>query len=489
MVAHDYKESNILDFIKNIAVYLRKSRGESDDDLSRHRNVITEFCKQHDWNFIEYAEIVSGENIKNRPKMQELLKDIEDEMYDAVFVYDYDRLGRGSGGDQDQIFLTFKNSDTLVIEANPFNVLDPNNERDENLMDIKGFMARYEYKMIRKRLIAGKKISLKMGHWASGYAPYGYEINKELKKLSIIDEQKRIFRTHILEPYLSGMSSLSIQDNLKALKIMTNKGHEWNVKSILYALTNRTYLGHTYYNRRDKKGTLKPDDEWSVTLNTHESIMTEEELNRVLEIKNKRHTTGKKTINALGSLIKCSKCDGAMRIRKDSGVKTVYRCTNCNENRGGLLEIVEDSILTSLQSLRKQLEKGDVFEAKEDKSIEIRNEIERLEKEIKKTEIAIAKIEEAFEAGMYNVEKAMERTRHRQNEITEFQKLIKKEKAKLSQIDSPNNLSLNIIEKIIHEIEHGEDEKQLKFFYENVFEKIVWERSKWDEVKIRLQFK
>jgi DNA invertase Pin-like site-specific DNA recombinase len=489
MKKHDYAKSNVLDVIKNIAVYLRKSRDEGAEDLERHRSVIVEYCKHYDWNYVEYAEIVSGENIKNRPKMKELLKDVEDEMYDAVFVYDYDRLGRGNGADQYKIIQTFKTADTLVILANPFNVLDPNDERDETMIDFKGFMANQEYKMIRKRLLAGKKISLKMGHWANGYAPYGYEINKDLKKLSVIAEQKEVIRKYILEPYLSGKSSLSIEDNLKNLKVLTNKGHNWNVKAILYALTNKTYLGHTYYNRRDRKGIEKPENEWSVTLNTHEAIMTEEELETVLEIKNKRHTTGKKTVNALGSLIRCANCNGSMRIRKDSGTRKVYKCTSCNENKGGLLEIVEDSVLLSLQTLRKQLEKGNVFDAKENKSDEIQKEIEKILKEIRKVEDAITQIDIAFENKLYTVEKAMTRTKERQNEITELQKLLRKEKVKLSKSSNPSDISLNIVERILHEIEYGEDEKQLKFLYDDIFEKIVWERYKWDQIKVKVHFK
>lgn len=490
MKSHDYTKSNVLDVIKNVAIYLRKSRGDRDEDLKRHRSVIVEYCKEHDWNYVEYAEIVSGENIKNRPKMQELLKDIEDEMYDAVFVNDFSRLGRGNGADQYRITQTLKNADTLVIEASPFNVLDPNSERDESMIDFKGFMANQEYKMIRKTLQAGKKISLKMGHWANGYAPYGYEINKSLKRLIVVSEQKEIFRKHMLEPYLNGKSSLSIEANLKNLKVLTNKGHDWNVKAIFYSLTNKTYLGHTYYNRRDKKGIMKPESEWSVTLNTHEAIMTEDELEQVLEIKNKRHSTGKKTVNPLGSLIKCANCDGSMRIRKDGGTSKIYKCTNCNENKGGQLAIAENAILIALMAIKTQLEKGEVDIVREDKTEAMKKEIERIANEIKKAKKAITNIDVAFENGMYSIEKAMERTRMKQNEITELQKAMKKEKVKLDNVDNPNEqLSLNIIEQLLYSIQHEKDAIKLKFFYENFFDKIVWQRNKQDEIKVVLKFK
>jgi hypothetical protein len=91
---------------------------------------------------------------------------------------------------------------------------------------------------------------------------------------------------------------------------------------------------------------------------------------------------------------------------------------------------------------------------------------------------------------MYTVDKAMERTKKRQNEITELQKLLKKEKLKLKEMEEPNDqLTLNNIELIINKIKHEKDEKNLKQVYEQFFKSIIWERNKWNEIKIKLKFK
>lgn len=490
MRSYDYNNSDILKAIRRVAVYLRKSQGEGLEDLERHKSVILDYCDQHGWKYIIYPEIVSGDTIAKRPKMIELLDDVKEETYDAVFVFDYDRLGRGSGADQERIITTLKNADTLIVEANPFNILDPNDERDEDTMEFKGFLARREFKQIRRRFKGGKAISLKKGQWASGYAPFGYEINQDLKRLVIVEEQKEIFRQHILQPYLNGYSSLAIADSLRRYKIYTNRGYEWNAKAIFYALTNKTYLGHTYYNRKDKKGNVKPESEWSVTLNTHEAIMTEEEMEQVLEIKEKRSITGKKTVNALGSLIRCYNCGSSMRIRKDSGTKFVYKCKSCNDNKGGLLSLVEDSILLSLKTAKSLLEKNELNFTKSDKTDSIKSEIIRIESEIKKVERAILKIKEAWESDMYTVEEAMERNKLRQNELTEWQQLLKKEKKKLDELDNPNEaITLSNIDQIIYMVENGNDETALKKLYNDMFEAIIWERNKWDEISVELKFK
>src|SRR5690606_24134551 len=118
-------------------------------------------CKQYKWNYIEYAEIGTGDSIAVRPEFKALIQDANEGLFDAVLVYDYDRLGRGSGTDQDTITDMLKDNQMIAIIANPFQVLNPLNEQDEEVMAFKGFIANRELKMITKRLQSGKKVSLK----------------------------------------------------------------------------------------------------------------------------------------------------------------------------------------------------------------------------------------------------------------------------------------------------------------------------------------
>jgi DNA invertase Pin-like site-specific DNA recombinase len=92
--------------IKYVANYLRKSRAESLEDLEKHRMVLNELCKKRGYKYIEFLEIGTSDSLELRPKMSKLLKEIEDDTYDAVCVVDYDRLSRGDMGDQDRIAKT-----------------------------------------------------------------------------------------------------------------------------------------------------------------------------------------------------------------------------------------------------------------------------------------------------------------------------------------------------------------------------------------------
>ena len=66
--------------ISNVALYLRKSREDEelkDDTLARHEKMLSEYCARYNLHISKvYKEIVSGEKIANRPKMQALLDDV-----------------------------------------------------------------------------------------------------------------------------------------------------------------------------------------------------------------------------------------------------------------------------------------------------------------------------------------------------------------------------------------------------------------------------
>ena len=87
--------------IKQVAIYLRKSRDKKEDDdvLSKHRDTLVELSQSNKWNYKIYEEIASGERLAYRPVIQDMLEPVEDGAYDAVLVMDTDRLGRGNNKD------------------------------------------------------------------------------------------------------------------------------------------------------------------------------------------------------------------------------------------------------------------------------------------------------------------------------------------------------------------------------------------------------
>lgn len=170
------------DDIKNVYMYLRKSRADLEaeargegETLARHRKTLLAIAKRNEYNVLSiYEEVVSGEKLVTRPKMLQLLQDIEDHPCDAVMVMDIDRLGRGDMQDQGLILETFKMTNTKIITPNK--TYDLSDEFDEDYSEFEAFMARKEYKMIKKRMQRGRLASVKEGNYIMPIPPYGFEI-------------------------------------------------------------------------------------------------------------------------------------------------------------------------------------------------------------------------------------------------------------------------------------------------------------------------
>lgn len=149
------------------AIYLRKSRadqGTVEDTLRKHKETLLDYAAKHNI-FVSlndiYEEVISGESLYARPQMLRLLSDVEAGKFSSVLCMDIDRLGRGGMSDQGIILDTFKSSNTKIIT--PAKTYDLNDELDENNMEFAAFIARFEYKQIRKRMRAGVKKSIQDG--------------------------------------------------------------------------------------------------------------------------------------------------------------------------------------------------------------------------------------------------------------------------------------------------------------------------------------
>ena len=148
--------------ITNVAIYLRKSRAdETEKDLAQHRVILTDICAKNRWKYKTYEEIFCSASINTRPEMINLLRDVEDGLYDAVLVVDQDRLSRGDGRDATRVKEAFERSNTIIIIRD--RELDLSADQDRILYDINAMFAHWEYETIVKRFRRGKQQWARLG--------------------------------------------------------------------------------------------------------------------------------------------------------------------------------------------------------------------------------------------------------------------------------------------------------------------------------------
>ncbi len=491
---------DIIKKIKYVAVYLRKSRGNDiEEDLKKHKNSIEEHCEKNGWTYVVYEEIKSGADIEHRPEIKKVLKDVEEGMFDAVFVFDTDRLGRGGSGDQEKIFNTLKNSDTYLVTANPFKIYDLNDESDETLMDVHGFVAKMEYKQIRKRMVAGKKIGLKMGRWVHGNCPYGYEYNGKLKKLQANQEQKEVVRK-IVDLFLDGQSTNDIAWILNRKRTLSPRGGRWSSTTISRILKSKVYLGYVIGNKSEgnksktrtsqsKPFRLLPESEWVVIKNCHEALISSEEHEKIMNIFKERVSGVKfaNKINTFTSLVRCGLCGENMHHKEISGKEGLAKCS-CG-NIGGHTELIETSIYETVSLLKDKLLEVKVDDIQKQKEERLNGEINELEKELEMQDKAIERIEEAFEAGLYDVHKTRRKTEERQQEKWRLEKEISILRKQLTSVDRNNNSErISKINKFLNDIKEQKNSEEKNKVYKEIISEVIWTKPESNKVDVTVNF-
>ena len=261
-----------------VACYVRvSSNKQAKDDkysIPEQINILENICARNNWDYDLYKDLgISGETIKERPQLKELLKGCSNGIYSRVLVVDQDRLSRNVK-DLQVLKEVFKYNNVKLMLQNT--VLDLNNKDDDFMSDIQGIFSKRELKVIAERSARGRYQKAKQGKFPSGgnSIPYGYKLDDE-DRLVIDEEEARVVRRIFNLIANHGWSCYRVPDDLNALGIPTrlkklgrvlrskkynriyeNKWTRNNVKSIV---ANDTYYKDEYiYAQNSKFDFVKP---------------------------------------------------------------------------------------------------------------------------------------------------------------------------------------------------------------------------------------
>lgn len=437
--------------MEQYAIYLRKSRADSENEqkeetdvLQRHEKLLLELARRQRLDIVKiYREVVSGDSIAARPKMQELLSDVEQCLYRGILVVDLDRLARGDTMDQGLVAQTFKYSGTKIIT--PMKTYDPDNEFDEEYFEFGLFMSRREYKTINRRLQRGRVASVKEGKYVANQPPYGYLRKKlEHEKGYILEphpEQADVVRM-IFELYTLGEKQADgtykrlgvslIVRRLNALKIPSQKGREWVPASVRDILINPVYTGKVRWKWRPAVKKMvdgqivieRPRssmEECIIADGLHEAIVDPDVFAAAQEFisRNPPHPVGERNVvkNPLAGLVICGKCGRRMQRRPhgNKNINDTLMCasTSC-DNVSVALHYVEERILEALHEwlndYKLQWELG--VAPRKNSLVQLKQKnLKNLEKELTELEKQRNNIHDLLERGVYDTGMFLDRMR------------------------------------------------------------------------------
>lgn len=293
---------------KKVALYVRVSseRQASEEHYSIPEQVerLKSYCNAKTWNIYKvYTDGGQSGASLDRPAMQTLIKDAQEQKFDMVLVYKLDRLSRKQ---KDTLYLiedVFMKNDidfTSVVEN-----LDTSTPTGRAFIGLLSVFAQLEREQIQERMKMGKDGRAKRGKYhAGGAVPVGYVYTDG--KL-IVDDYEAMQVRKVFDLYSKGESIRGIerymQDHGYKHKGITQSpgSSDWFTNSIRRVLKNKIYIGLIKHKETYYQGEHEP----IIDKDLFESIQPKLGANSAKFTYNKGYYR-----SLLGGLLYCANCGG-----------------------------------------------------------------------------------------------------------------------------------------------------------------------------------
>ena len=276
-----------------IATYGRVSTSnqENEGTIETQLSAVNSFAEKNGYTIVkQYIDNGwSGDSLA-RPALDQLRMDAKKKNWDAVLIYDPDRLAR-RGAWQEVVIEELKE---LEIDVLFVTIPQPKTDEDIIMYKMRGVFTEYERMKIKERFRLGKVRKAKEGHIIVSEGPYGYTfILKKGKKgdadfrqgyYEINEREAQVVRMIFSWVDKEGLKLRGIIKRLKELGIppRKNKREVWSTSTLSTLLRNRTYIGEGHYgasyatvpiNPTKKDGykkvkktsrRMKPESEWII---------------------------------------------------------------------------------------------------------------------------------------------------------------------------------------------------------------------------------
>lgn len=240
--------------IKLIAIYGRVSTGRQEEEQTIENQIheLEEFAKKNGWTIVKrYLDEGWSGDILARPQLDQLRQDANEKFWDAVLIYDPDRLARRYSYQE----LVMDELREAGVEVVFITTPAPKNGEEKILHGVKGLFAEYERVKIAERFRLGKMRKVREGHLLTSDAPYGLTYirmrDREHGHYVVNDDEVRNLR--MIYEWVDE-ESITVRGVVKRLQEMGIKPRKskrgvWSTSTISHLLHNTTYIGEAYYGK------------------------------------------------------------------------------------------------------------------------------------------------------------------------------------------------------------------------------------------------
>lgn len=366
--------------IYNIAAYLRLSKEEYSNEkesnsITNQRQIIDNYLEEHkEYKLVDYYvdDGYTGTNF-DRPEFQRMLEDIKNKKIDVIIIKDLSRIGRNYIETGNFVEVVFPAMGVSVISLDENYEMDSSDYYGSDYVPLKNLFNDMYAKDISKKVRSSLIVKKYNGEFVGKLAPYGYIKDPKDKHKFLIDKNVSNIIVKIFDMILDGKSRKEVADFLNYNDILTPSEYlnininkdmtvmkKWNSEMVNSILRNENYTGTLFQGKKrklnyrvDKKINIDKEN-WIVTENHHEAIISKKKFDKVQEILNRKSKVNKDgSIDILSGILKC-KCCGSNMVKRSSKEKVYYcsnyyRKKNCENNRSMSRSILDELIKKELK--------------------------------------------------------------------------------------------------------------------------------------------
>jgi len=271
--------------MKLAAIYARVStaRQEEEQTIKTQLSAVNDLVQKRGFNVVEkYIDEGWTGDILARPALDKLRQDAKAKLWQAVVIYDPDRLARRYSY-QELVMDELREGGIEVVFVT---IAAPKNSEDKILYGVRGLFAEYERAKIGERFRLGKQRKIKEGHLLVSEPLYGYRYIAKKEQVhgyyEIDEAEARVVKMIFDWIDRDGLSLRGIVRKLQEMVIKPRKSKRgvWATSTLSHLLRNGAYIGEArwgssyavvpenpkkiekYRKVRKTSRRIKPKEEW-----------------------------------------------------------------------------------------------------------------------------------------------------------------------------------------------------------------------------------
>lgn len=319
-------------------LYLRLSRdddnpGES-ESIQNQRSLLQGYAVQHGFTIIrEYVDDGWSGTRFDRPRFQDMLRDMEQHRFEVVLVKDLSRLGRDYIQTGRYLELVFpENGVRLIAVGDGIDTA----RCDTDLAPFRNVINEMYARDTSRKIRSALHTKMQAGKFIGNFAPYGYQKDPQDKNHLIPDERAAATVRQIFAWAAAGRRPAEIARMLNergepppaVYRTLVHPGlnpdhyskrKAWTSVGVSRMLQDVVYLGHIAQGKTDKvsfkskKTREKRTDEWIIVPDCHEPLVSEQTFDTVQRQRSARRCDRQGAFsNLFSGLTFCLDCGKAM---------------------------------------------------------------------------------------------------------------------------------------------------------------------------------